>query len=102
MITLKEIQNILYNGQKIIIKEEDYTRVNVAFDFLTEFSRKKVIYGINTGFGPMAQYRINDADLNALQYNIIRSHACGAGQALSPIEVNKNNNGSEQSGGYCC
>ncbi len=35
----------------------------------------------------MAQYRIGDADLNSLQYNIIRSHSCGAGEALPDICV---------------
>ena len=32
--------------------------VEESFQFLTEFSRDKIIYGINTGFGPMAQYLI--------------------------------------------
>jgi histidine ammonia-lyase len=45
--------------------------------FLSEFSKDKLIYGINTGFGPMAQYRIDDAGLIDLQYNIIRSHSSG-------------------------
>ena len=35
----------------------------------------------------MAQYRIGDADLNSLQYNIIRSHSCGAGETLPDICV---------------
>ena len=35
----------------------------------------------------MAQYRIEDKNLNQLQYNIIRSHSCGAGQPLNPKVV---------------
>ena len=50
--------------------------------FLEKFSKDKVIYGINTGFGPMAQWRIDDEHLNELQYNIIRSHSTGAGEPL--------------------
>lgn len=37
-------------------------------------------YGINTGFGSLANTRIPDGDLDALQYNLIRSHACGVGE----------------------
>jgi len=35
----------------------------------------------------MAQYRISDEELNALQYNIIRSHSTGAGKPFEPIYV---------------
>ena len=41
------------------------------------------VYGINTGFGQLAQVRIDDTDLAQLQENLIRSHACGVGPLLS-------------------
>jgi histidine ammonia-lyase len=44
------------------------------------------VYGINTGFGQLAQVRIDDAELVHLQENLIRSHACGVGELL-PDEV---------------
>jgi len=53
-------------------------------EILTNFSKNKIIYGINTGFGPMAQYRIDPEKLNQLQYNLIRSHASGTGNVLTP------------------
>src|SRR5690606_28758033 len=62
-------------------------RVNKSFNFLQSFSKNKVIYGVNTGFGPMAQYRIQPKDQLQLQYNLIRSHASGTGNALSPVHV---------------
>lgn len=46
-----------------------------CYEFLREFAAEKVIYGINTGFGPMAQWRVDDRYLTDLQYNIIRSHS---------------------------
>lgn len=58
-----------------------------CFDFLKEFIKDKVIYGINTGFGPMAQWRVSENHLIDLQYNIIRSHATGAGEPLSDVQV---------------
>ncbi|MGH8444798.1 MAG: histidine ammonia-lyase [Solimonas sp.] len=46
----------------------------------------KPVYGINTGFGKLATVRIDDADLNRLQQNIVLSHAAGTGAPLpTPI-----------------
>jgi histidine ammonia-lyase len=53
-----------------------------SYAFLERFASDKIIYGINTGFGPMAQWRVADEHLRELQYNIIRSHATGAGEPL--------------------
>ncbi|MEJ0101005.1 MAG: histidine ammonia-lyase [Pseudomonadota bacterium] len=41
------------------------------------------VYGINTGFGKLAQVRIDAADLAKLQRNIVLSHAAGTGDPLS-------------------
>ena len=41
------------------------------------------IYGVNTGFGKLAQTRIADEDLTDLQLNLIRSHAAGTGAPLA-------------------
>ncbi len=40
------------------------------------------VYGVNTGFGSFAQTRIDKADLDALQMNLVRSHAAGVGEPL--------------------
>jgi histidine ammonia-lyase len=42
------------------------------------------IYGINTGFGRLASIRIDDADLERLQRNIVLSHAAGVGEPMPP------------------
>lgn len=42
----------------------------------------RVSYGINTGFGAFANSRISTAQLQQLQYNLVRSHACGVGTPL--------------------
>ncbi len=46
----------------------------------------QTIYGINTGFGKLANVRIAPADLERLQVNLIRSHAAGVGAPL-PADV---------------
>lgn len=86
-LTLHEMERVLYDGETISVSEESRNRVVASYEFLKDFSRDKVIYGINTGFGPMAQWRIEDSHLKELQYNIIRSHSTGAGDRLPDICV---------------
>jgi len=54
-ITAEDFQEILYGDTKIEIPEPVKTRIIRSFDFLQSFHQDKIIYGINTGLGPMAQ-----------------------------------------------
>lgn len=81
-IDLPLVHNILYGNGQLVWDEATKQRIADCYDFLKKFSDDKVIYGINTGFGPMAQWRVEDSHLRELQYNIIRSHATGAGAPL--------------------
>lgn len=84
---LGEYQRILFDKDPISISENSLKEVEKCFLFLKEFSVNKVIYGVNTGLGPMAQYRIENEDLINLQYNLIRSHAAGSGKPLPSLYV---------------
>ena len=86
-LSIKEFESIIFENSKIAISEVVLNRVNESFNFLKDFSQNKVIYGVNTGFGPMAQYRIQDEDRLQLQYNLIRSHSSGTGKPLNAICV---------------
>ena len=86
-LTLDEIRCILYEGATLMLSDKAKDNINKSYEFLKSFSSDKVIYGINTGFGPMAQYRVEDRFLRELQYNIIRSHSTGAGEPLDDIFV---------------
>jgi histidine ammonia-lyase len=50
-------------------------------------ARDTVVYGVNTGFGKLADVRIPQEEIRALQLNLVRSHACGIGPLLSEAEV---------------
>ena len=84
---LSSIYDILFKGKILSLPSDKMENVGKCHEFLKEFANEKVIYGINTGFGPMAQWRVDDNHLKELQYNIIRSHATGAGAPLPDIEV---------------
>ena len=45
------------------------------------------VYGVNTGFGKMASVRISREQIQQLQLNLVRSHACGMGAALAEHET---------------
>lgn len=85
-LSLRDFQAVL-SGRPVVLHTAAVQRVEASYEFLKAFSKGKLIYGINTGFGPMAQYKIADADLNALQYNLIRSHCTGLGNLLPPAET---------------
>lgn len=86
-LSLDEIERIIVGREQVALADEVRREVEQCYTFLAEFAREKVIYGINTGFGPMAQWRIEDDKLTQLQYNIIRSHSTGAGEPLEPMAV---------------
>ncbi len=86
-MNLTTIYDILFNGKTLSLPKEEMECVCQCHDFLREFVADKIIYGINTGFGPMAQWRVDDNHLRELQYNIIHSHSTGAGEPLSDVEV---------------
>lgn len=46
----------------------------------------EIVYGITTGFGALATTHIGRAETEALQYNLLRSHATGVGEPL-PDEI---------------
>lgn len=70
-------------GGEITLPQTATDKVAASHEFLKDFAGQKLIYGINTGFGPMAQYKINQKDILQLQYNLIRSHSSGSGNVMT-------------------
>ncbi|MCK4569912.1 MAG: aromatic amino acid lyase [Bacteroidales bacterium] len=77
-----DFYKILFGGEKIELDKQAFEEVKKSYSFLEKFAQDKIIYGINTGLGPMAQYKINKKDQVQLQYNLIRSHASGSGNNI--------------------
>ena len=86
-LTIQEAFDVVFHGKPLEIPQQAMEEVERCYHFLEGFHRDKVIYGINTGFGPMAQWRVDDRHLKELQYNIIRSHSTGAGKPLGDASV---------------
>lgn len=81
-ISLSQLEKYALDYEEFVLDDRAMNRIQASFEFLRVFSSDKIIYGINTGFGPMAQFKIDDDKLNELQYNLIRSHSSGTGAVL--------------------
>lgn len=81
-LSSKDFGTIVSSLEPISIEELLTKDLEENHNFLKGFCRDKIIYGVNTGFGPMAQYRVSDTDRIQLQYNLIRSHSSGSGAVL--------------------
>lgn len=86
-LQLSDIENLALNKAPFVLNDAFKKDIEQSFAFLEKFSSDKIIYGINTGFGPMAQFRIDKDKLNQLQYNLIRSHSTGTGNPLDDESV---------------
>ncbi|MEX2483132.1 MAG: aromatic amino acid ammonia-lyase [Brumimicrobium sp.] len=82
-LSIKDFINLVKETSPFEIHKSVQSETEKSFEFLKKFSQDKIIYGVNTGFGPMAQYRVSEEDRIQLQYNLIRSHSTGVGKMLS-------------------
>src|SRR3954470_2174963 len=87
VLTLDDFSDILFKNKAVTLPPSALAKIDTNFQFLQNFSSNKLIYGINTGFGPMAQYKVSEENLLQLQYNLIRSHSSGGGSLMRPILV---------------
>lgn len=77
----------VYRGASASLDERSKERIARSAEAVQRILQKDApIYGINTGFGRLAQVRIDNEDLAALQRNIVLSHCAGVGEPLpTPI-----------------
>lgn len=87
-LSLNDFAELIFRNKKVALDKDALNKVNTNFEFLKKFSSHKLIYGINTGFGPMAQYKVSEENILQLQYNLIRSHSSGSGK-LIPAQLSK-------------
>src|SRR5690348_3729359 len=82
-LTIAQVSALTQNQEvEVVFDECVESIVTRSRTFLDEHLESKVIYGVNTGFGPMASHLIGKENLTELQYNLIQSHAVGMGQPV--------------------
>ncbi|MDA9161937.1 histidine ammonia-lyase [Crocinitomicaceae bacterium] len=83
--TLEDFENVLSSACRIELGENAREAVLKCYNYLHEKldSESNIIYGINTGFGSLCNTVIGNHELEQLQLNLVRSHACGIGAVVS-------------------
>ena len=84
-LNLETIEQILGNNTKLILSDEAKNKIQHCRDYLDSKleNHSEPIYGITTGFGSLCNIQISAKDLSKLQENLVMSHACGTGNAVS-------------------
>ncbi|XXU83249.1 histidine ammonia-lyase [Sorangium sp. So ce1099] len=90
-LSLADLEDVARRGRPVAVCAEARERAAAsrrAIDAIAAAGdAAPAVYGINTGFGALAETRIADHDIRALQRNLVRSHACGVGPDLGEAEV---------------
>jgi histidine ammonia-lyase len=87
-LPLETIEAVAREGARIEIAPQARERVRRARETVDRgFAGGEAIYGITTGFGRLANARIDPADAAQLQLNLVRSHAAGTGEPLPEAQV---------------
>lgn len=88
MLTLKDLSVILNDTVKLELSTSAKERIQKCRTYLDDKVKTATepIYGINTGFGSLYNKHISPNDLEKLQENLVKSHACGTGPEI-PDEI---------------
>ncbi|MGZ3697689.1 MAG: histidine ammonia-lyase [Bdellovibrionota bacterium] len=82
-LTLEEVRDVALHERRVELSPAAVKRIEKAHQFLqAQIKKGETLYGVNTGFGLMSNVKIPPADIEQLQYNLLRSHSCGVGPAL--------------------
>ena len=84
-LSLADIENIYQRTPQLVLDSDCHAGIEASQQTVQKIvSEEQTVYGINTGFGLLAQKRIPADALSQLQVNLILSHAAGTGKMLEP------------------
>jgi histidine ammonia-lyase len=87
-LILEDIASVALDMRQVAIANPAIVRVEGSRAIVEDLVlRGDTAYGINTGFGKLSDVRIGPDQLETLQRNLVRSHACGIGEPLPIDEV---------------
>ena len=88
-LSIGDLERIITGNIKVELAPEAVERIQQCRDYLDRKmeTQKEPIYGITTGFGSLCDRTISGEDLNTLQENLVKSHACSVGNEVAPLIV---------------
>jgi len=89
-LSLNDLWQFFSQNKKLKLSEESTKKITKARQFLDKKIKtsERPLYGINTGFGALHNIKIDESQINRLQENLVKSHACGIGEPV-PQEIIK-------------
>ena len=83
-LTLAQLRELHANTTTLTLDPAARPGIRASADLVHKAAQGgAAVYGVNTGFGKLANQRIAQADLETLQLNLLRSHAVGVGEPMS-------------------
>jgi histidine ammonia-lyase len=82
-LTLDAFRDVVRAGRSVVLADAARARIRAARAVVERaVASGEAVYGVNTGFGNLANVRIAEADLATLQERLLLSHAAGVGEPL--------------------
>jgi len=84
----EQVLAVAWDRAEVIVDHRVWQRMAPAREIVeAAVSEDRVVYGITTGFGALASTRVEPSEAEALQVNLLRSHAAGVGDPLDDAVV---------------
>ncbi|OAS89451.1 MULTISPECIES: histidine ammonia-lyase [Metabacillus] len=85
-LSFSEVEKVLFDREKVVYSEESMRKVQESRKAVDKIvAEGRIVYGITTGFGKFSDVFIDKENVEALQLNLIRSHACGIGDPFPEV-----------------
>lgn len=87
-LTLTQLYAAVFDATPIALAADARARMQASRAVVERvIAAGQTVYGVNTGFGELAEVRISNDQIRQLQINLLRSHCCGVGAPLAEPEV---------------
>jgi histidine ammonia-lyase len=87
-LSLAQVVAVARGQEKVTLARASHERATQSRKVVEGIiAEGRTVYGVNTGFGKLSDVRIELSQLRELQLNLVRSHSCGLGAALSIEEA---------------
>jgi histidine ammonia-lyase len=83
-LTIGQLWAISQRSVRVELAPAAREKMKVSRKYIVDrIAKGDVIYGVNTGFGPLCTVRISDSEIDQMQLNFVRSHSSGVGEAFA-------------------
>ncbi|HSR70985.1 MAG TPA: aromatic amino acid lyase, partial [Kiloniellales bacterium] len=82
-LSLSDLRRALRGPLRVTLDPDAFAAIEASAEVVAAVLREgRTVYGVNTGFGSLAQTRISDDRVGELQRRLVRSHSAGVGEPL--------------------